>query len=101
MLEMPGPALALALLAGAALGGLFYGGLWWTVRNGVASRSPLWFLVSFPLRMLTVLAGFYAVSHGHPGPLIACLLGFTAARLLITRRVRSIASGNADAPQPR
>ena len=43
--------LALALLAGVALGAVFFGGLWWTVRKGVSSKHPaLWFLGSLLLR---------------------------------------------------
>ena len=32
--------LALAWMAGLLLGAIFFGGLWWTVRLGVASRRP-------------------------------------------------------------
>ena len=43
--------LAFALAAGALLGAMFYGGLWWTVRRGVSSgRAALWFLGSMALR---------------------------------------------------
>ena len=46
--------------AGLALGLIFFGGLWWTVRKAVASRQPaLWFLGSLLARMAIVLAGFY------------------------------------------
>jgi len=51
--------LALAWLAGGALGAIFFGGLWWTVRKGVSSPQPaLWFFGSLLLRMSIVLAGF-------------------------------------------
>ena len=54
--------LALALVAGILLGAIFFGGLWWTVRKGICSKSPaLWFLGSMLLRMGIVLAGFYFV----------------------------------------
>jgi F-type H+-transporting ATPase subunit a len=57
--------LALALIAGLVLGAIFFGGLWWTVRKGVFSKSPaLWFLGSMLLRMSIVLAGFYFVGGG-------------------------------------
>ena len=43
--------IVLALLAGAALGAVFFGGLWWTVRRGVASPRPAaWFIGSFLVR---------------------------------------------------
>jgi F1F0 ATPase subunit 2 len=39
--------LGLAGVAGLLLGAIFFGGLWWTVRKGVASSRPaLWFLGS-------------------------------------------------------
>jgi len=54
---------ALAFLAGGMLGGIFFGGLWWTVRKAMASPRPwLWFLGSALLRMSLVVGGFYLVS---------------------------------------
>jgi F1F0 ATPase subunit 2 len=44
--------LSSAGIAGALLGALFFGGLWWTVRKGLTSTNPaLWFLASSTLRM--------------------------------------------------
>jgi len=77
--------LALAGLAGGLLGAIFFGGLWWTVRQGVSSSRPaLWFLGSGLLRMSIVLAGFYFVSGGQWKRLVACLVGFTIARVVVT-----------------
>ena len=77
--------LVLAWLAGGALGAIFFGGLWWTVRRGVSSRRPaLWFLGSALLRMSIALAGFYFVGRGHWERLLMCLLGFVMARLVVT-----------------
>mgnify|MGYP001210805079 CR=1 FL=1 len=73
--------LALAWLAGGGLGAVFFGGLWWTVRRGLASKwAPLWFFGSLTLRTALALAGFYAVSAGHWERLPVCLLGFVMAR---------------------
>ena len=81
-------ALALALFAGALLGVFFFGGLWWTVQKGVASERPaLWFLGSLLLRTSLILAGFYFVSQGHWSRLVACLLGFLIARIIVVRRL--------------
>ena len=81
--------LILAAAAGIALGFLFFGGLWWTVREGLTSRRPaLLFLGSLLLRTGVILAGFYVVARGHWERLLACLLGFVAARLIVTRLVR-------------
>lgn len=78
--------LGLALIAGAALGAVFFGGLWWTVRKGVSSPRPaLWFFGSMLVRMSIALAGFYFVGRGHWERLAACLLGFTIARFLVVR----------------
>jgi F1F0 ATPase subunit 2 len=82
--------LALALVSGLLLGALFFGGLWWTVRKGVLSKSPaLWFLGSMLLRMGIVLVGFYLVGRGDWQRLVACLLGFIIARLIVTRLTRT------------
>jgi len=78
--------LALALVAGVGLGAIFFGGLWWTVRKGVSSKSPaLWFLGSLLLRASIVLAGFYFVSGGHWDRLLLCLIGFVIAHFIVTR----------------
>ena len=54
--------LVLCWAAGGALGAMFFGGLWWTVRKGVSSERPaLWFLGSALLRMGLAMAGFYFV----------------------------------------
>ena len=79
------PTLVLALVAGVALGALFFGGLWWTVRKCVSSQQPApWFLGSFLLRTGIVLAGFYFVSAGHWEKLLACFFGFVMARFILT-----------------
>lgn len=84
---MPDPMrLLLAGGAGVLLGVLFFGGLWWTVQRGLASRRPaLWFLGSFLLRTSVVLAGMYVVSRGRWDVLAACLVGFVVARVIVTR----------------
>lgn len=79
-------ALLLSGMAGAVLGVVFFGGLWWTVRKAVTSRQPaLWFFGSALLRMAVALAGFYFVSDGHWQRLLACLLGFVIARFILMR----------------
>jgi F1F0 ATPase subunit 2 len=74
----------LAWVAGLLLGAIFFGGLWWTIRQGVSSKQPaLWFGGSLLLRMSIALAGFYFVSGGHWQRLLLCLLGFIMARLVV------------------
>ncbi len=81
--------LFLALLAGGALGVVFFTGLWWTVRKGLSSKRPaLLFLASLLLRSAVVLAGFYFVGGNSWEKLAACLAGFLIARAVITRLAR-------------
>ncbi len=81
--------LILPWTAGVMLGALFFGGLWWTVRKGLSSKHPaLWFLVSQLARMSVTLTGFYMVAGGHWERLMACLVGFICARLVIARLTR-------------
>ena len=83
--------IALAVVAGTALGGMFYGGLWWTVRKGLLSRQPAaWFLTSLVARTAVALLGFYAVFRGDWRRLVACLAGFVLARILVTRLTRPL-----------
>ena len=78
--------LLIPLLAGMALGLFFFGGLWWTVRKGTTSANPaLWFLGSFLLRTGMALGGFYAVGAGDWRRLLAALVGFVLARVLLIR----------------
>lgn len=81
----------LAGVAGLALGAMFFGGLWWTVRKGVTSRRPaLLFVGSFVLRSGLALAGFYWVGHNQWQALLPCLLGFGVARFIVIRLVRPV-----------
>jgi F1F0 ATPase subunit 2 len=85
-----GLSLVLALVTGALLGAIFFGGLWWTVRKGFSSEQPaLWFFGSLLLRTSITLAGFYFVARGHWERLLVCLLGFVMARLVVTRLTRA------------
>ncbi len=80
-LELP-----LATLVGGLLGLFFFGGLWWTVRRAFDSqRTALWVVGSLLLRMTGVAAGFVVVSAGDWRRLLACLLGFWAARWFVVR----------------
>ena len=83
------PSLILALLAGTALGIVFFAGLWWTIRKGLSSQQAgLWFSGSLLLRTGITVTGFYFVSQGEWPRLLACLLGFLLARIAVTRWTR-------------
>jgi F1F0 ATPase subunit 2 len=81
-------AILFAFLAGCALGAIFFGGLWWTVRKGVSSQSPaLWFSGSLLVRMGIVLTGFYYAGYGDWRRIAVCMTGFLLARLAVTRMI--------------
>ena len=81
--------LVFALMAGLLFGAMFFGGLWWTVREGLSSkRGALWFLSSLLLRMSVTLGGFYVVSGHHWERFLLCLIGFTMARMIVRRLTR-------------
>jgi F1F0 ATPase subunit 2 len=83
------PVLLWAALLGVGLGAMFFGGLWWTARRGAASPRPaLWFFVSLLLRMALAMAGFYLVAGGRWERMLACLLGFIVARIVVTWTTR-------------
>jgi F1F0 ATPase subunit 2 len=78
-----------AVLAGAALGSVYFGGLWWTARRlGSFHRPVRGILASALLRMGFALGGFYMVADGHWLRLLLCLVGFTMARAVVTWRTR-------------
>jgi F1F0 ATPase subunit 2 len=89
MSDILNPLLALAVASGALLGAVFFAGLWWTVRRGLASsRHALWFIASMLLRTVIVATGFYTLL-GLPADswqiLLAALFGFILARGAATR----------------
>ncbi len=89
--------LAVSGVAGIALGGMFYGGLWWTIRRRLgAARPGLWFVASSLLRMALVLGGLYVVAGGDWRRLLACLCGFVAGRALVTWLTRACDGNTAD-----
>ena len=78
--------LAAAPFAGMLLGAAYFGGLWWTVRKGLASSKPArWFIVSLVVRLGITLPGFYFVAGTDWKRLLACLLGFIVARWIVIR----------------
>jgi len=74
----------LTIIAGATLGILFFGGLWFTVRKSVTMNNPaLLVLGSMLLRVTIALFGFYYIAQGSWRRLLFCLLGFIAARFMV------------------
>lgn len=80
-----------ALIAGLALGALFFGGLWFTVKKAIQAKIPaLWIIGGFVTRMAIALTGFYFVSQGDWRKLLSCLLGFIAARIIVLQITKRI-----------
>ena len=77
------------LLAGIALGAVFFGGLWWTVHRAMTSdRVALWLFGSLLVRTAIVLAGFYLACGDDWQRWLAAVLGFGLARVAVTRLSR-------------
>ena len=77
--------LGLSLVAGGLRVWRFFVGLWWAVHKLVSSKRPaLLVFASMLLRTGLTLAGFYFVARGHWERLVACLIGFVVARLIVT-----------------
>lgn len=76
--------LFMVFLGGGLLGGLFFGGLWWTVQKGLHStHAGAWFLTSSVVRIGVAIVGIYLITYGQWSRMLACLLGFIAARFLV------------------
>lgn len=71
--------------AGLALGTIFYGGLYWTVKKGLTSHyAGWWFTTSLWLRLGIAAGGFYLVAQGDWRRMLICLAGFLIARVAVT-----------------
>lgn len=78
----------IAILAGLALGGFFFGGLWWTVRRLPGARHPAALaLSSFLARTVVTAGGLFVAADGRVGPLAAGLAALLAVRFVLIRRL--------------
>lgn len=92
----------LAFLAGLLLGGVFFFGLWWTVRRSLASERPaLWVSVSLLVRMTLAVAGLYLIGRGSVARLLLCLLGMLVARFIVIRTTHRSPLGHPPSDQAR
>lgn len=81
--------LAPALAVGVLLGVLFFVGLWWTVRKLATTKHvALLFLGSLLVRTSIVILGFYFLMGNDWQRLLAGLVGFVIARIIVTRLIR-------------
>ena len=80
--------LSFAFAAGAGLGLVYFLAVWHTVRGLVRARQPAVFAVTtLAARLALVLAGFYALTGYGWQSLLAALVGFVVARVLLVRRL--------------
>ena len=78
-----------SLLAGIGLGVMCFGGLWWTVRLGLAATTPaVWFAVSVLLRTALTVYGLYCFARQGLPSLLACLAGLLIARAAVKHLTR-------------
>jgi F1F0 ATPase subunit 2 len=78
--------LATAFIEGSLLGAVFFGGLWWTIQRSIsAAHAGLLFSGSLFVRTSIFVVGLYFVSQHDWRRVVACLLGFMASRIVITR----------------
>jgi len=81
--------LVLALAAGALIGAAYFYGLWWTIGRMSSSRRPALLLLGSSLvRTAVAVAAFWLISGGQWQRLVACVLGFVLARLVMMRVYR-------------
>lgn len=86
---------------GVLIGAVFFGGLWWTVRNAPGFANPgLWFAGSSMIRTLVAVGGYLIVSDGNWRNIVSCLAGFLAARLAVTWATRPGPAGIPGDPAP-
>ena len=73
---------------GVALGVVYFGGLWHTVKHLPDSKHPdLSLFGSFLLRISFLLTGFTLLMNGRWEPISAALIGFLLAREILVRRL--------------
>ena len=80
--------LVMAFLVGMGSGIVYFGGLWWTVRQLPFVRQPALLTIgSFLVRTGISLTAFYLASEGHWERILISLLGFIIIRGLFVRRI--------------
>lgn len=90
-----------AWATGVALGVMYFGGLWLTVRGLMGGKSPArWVLGSFLARNGVAVVGFYMVAGDNWRRLLSSLVGFIVARYLLIRMTRIPVDVIASIPQP-
>lgn len=82
--------LALGLMVGVVAGGLFFGGLRWTLsRMATAKRVLLLMVSSFLLRSAAVVGLLVVVVDGRLPRVLGALVGILAVRTMLVARARN------------
>lgn len=77
------------LAAGAALGCLYFGGLWWSVRRiKKIEHKKLFLFFSWLLRSVVLCGGLFLLARYDSRMLLGGAAGLLAARFLIVRIVK-------------
>ncbi len=86
--------LTLTLCMGLGLGGLFFGGLWWTTQKALQSGRPAnWILSSYFLRNGLALSSFFFVIRDSWQAFVVLLMGFMLSRWIVLKYLQNGASG--------
>lgn len=85
-----GMELTMGFVAGTALGGLFFGALWLTVRRLPSAAAPALLATgSYIVRLAGLGIGLYAVVRlGGAPALLAALVGLLVARQVLIARLK-------------
>lgn len=80
------PQLIIVFVAGVALGGFYFGSLWWVVQQAAIARRPEFLLLaSFVVRTVITLTGLFVVMGGRWERIMACMIGFLLARTVLVQ----------------
>lgn len=84
MIDIPAASLPLSAAGGLAIGLLYFGGLWWTVRRMASARHPAALVAgSFLVRAAVAAGGIVLISGGKLVLLAAAMAGFLIGRTIL------------------
>ena len=80
--------LGMSLVWGSIIGLFYFGGLWWTIRGIARRQNPeLFFGLSFLVRTLITLLGFWLVVEQGLAALLMAVCAFTGIRLILAHQL--------------
>lgn len=86
---------------GVLFGGIYFGGLWITVRSVCTVRNPnKYLLTSFLVRIFLLMGGVWVVFESHPLILLPLMAGFLAIRFMMIKIAQHGCARRRNAPQP-